>query len=96
MYIIPFSWYNEAQIKELNKNDDVDGIIVQLPIPKHINENDIINAVIKEGYGASILDENYLEDQNKKLRLLLAESNKNLNWYKPSVFGLYKKVPPGQ
>ncbi len=35
-----------------------------------------------------------LENQNKKLRLLLAESNKNLNSYKPSVFGLYKKVPP--
>lgn len=38
-----------------------------------------------------------LEDQNKKLRLLLAESNKNLNSYKPSIFGLYKKViPPSQ
>ena len=35
-----------------------------------------------------------LENQNKKLRLLLAESNKNLNSYKPSIFGLYKKVPP--
>lgn len=33
-----------------------------------------------------------LEEQNKKLRLLLAESNKNLNSYKPTVFGLYKKV----
>ena len=37
-----------------------------------------------------------LEDQIKKLRMLLAESNKNLNSYKPSIFGLYKKVPPGQ
>ena len=35
-----------------------------------------------------------LEDQNRKLRLLLTESNKNLNSYKPSFFGLYKKVPP--
>lgn len=34
-----------------------------------------------------------LENQNRKLRLLLAESNKNLNSYKPSIFGLYKKVP---
>lgn len=33
-----------------------------------------------------------LEDQNKKLRLLLAESNKNLNSYKPSIFGLYAKI----
>ena len=35
-----------------------------------------------------------LEDQNKKLRLLLAESNKNLNSYKPSLFGFYRKVNP--
>ena len=35
-----------------------------------------------------------LEEQNRKLRLLLAESNKNLNSYKPSIFGLYKKVNP--
>ena len=35
-----------------------------------------------------------LEEQNKKLRLLLAESNRNLNSYKPSFFGLYKKVSP--
>lgn len=35
-----------------------------------------------------------LEDQNRKLRLLLTESNKNLNSYKPGPFGLYKKVKP--
>lgn len=34
-----------------------------------------------------------LEKQNKKLRLLLTETNKNLNSYKPSLFGLYKKMP---
>ena len=41
-----------------------------------------------------------LEDQNKKLRLLLAESNRNYNAlsnsFQPSFFGLYKKVPPQQ
>lgn len=35
-----------------------------------------------------------LEEQNKKLKLLLIESNKNLNSYKPSILGLYKKLPP--
>ena len=35
-----------------------------------------------------------LEDQNRKLRLLLAESNKNLNSYKPTFFGFYRKVSP--
>lgn len=37
-----------------------------------------------------------LEAQNKKLKLLLAESNKNLNSYKPLFFGFYRKVPPEQ
>lgn len=32
-------------IKELNINDEVDGILVQLPLPKHINENTIINCI---------------------------------------------------
>ncbi len=31
-----------------------------------------------------------LEEENKKLRLLLAESNKNLNSYRPSIFGFYR------
>ena len=35
-----------------------------------------------------------LEETNKKLRALYAETNKNLNSFQPSVFGLYKKVPP--
>ena len=35
-----------------------------------------------------------LEEENKKLRLVAAELNKNLNSYKPSIFGLYKKVNP--
>jgi len=35
-----------------------------------------------------------LEEQNKKLKLLLIESNKNLNSYKPSILGFYKKVTP--
>ena len=34
-----------AQIHKLNEDDDVDGFIVQLPVPKHIDENKVINAV---------------------------------------------------
>lgn len=33
------------EINELNINNDIDGIIVQLPLPKHINEQLIINAI---------------------------------------------------
>lgn len=33
------------KIKELNANADVTGILVQLPLPKHINKNNIIEAI---------------------------------------------------
>jgi methylenetetrahydrofolate dehydrogenase (NADP+) / methenyltetrahydrofolate cyclohydrolase len=33
------------KIKELNANDDIDGFIVQLPLPKHINEQKILMAI---------------------------------------------------
>lgn len=32
-------------IEELNNRDDVNGILVQLPVPKHINEDKIIQAI---------------------------------------------------
>lgn len=34
-----------AKIDELNSDDSVDGILVQLPVPKHINEDKVINAI---------------------------------------------------
>lgn len=34
-----------AAIEELNANDDVDGILVQLPLPKQINEEKIISII---------------------------------------------------
>ena len=36
------------QVDLLNKNKDIDGFIVQLPLPKHIDENKIILAVSPE------------------------------------------------
>ncbi len=32
-------------IEELNNNDEIDGILVQLPLPKHINQTYIINSI---------------------------------------------------
>ena len=32
-------------VKKLNEDDDVDGLIVQLPLPKHIDEQKIIEAI---------------------------------------------------
>ena len=34
-----------AEIARLNHDDDVDGFIVQLPLPRHINEQRIIEAI---------------------------------------------------
>ncbi|MCL2738048.1 MAG: bifunctional 5,10-methylene-tetrahydrofolate dehydrogenase/5,10-methylene-tetrahydrofolate cyclohydrolase [Bacteroidales bacterium] len=32
-------------IEEINRNADIDGLIVQLPLPKHINEQKVIEAI---------------------------------------------------
>ena len=34
-----------AKIEELNNDDDLDGFIVQLPLPKHISERKVIEAI---------------------------------------------------
>ncbi len=33
------------KVDELNQNDDIDGFIVQLPLPKHISEQKVIEAI---------------------------------------------------
>lgn len=35
-------------INELNADDSVDGILVQLPLPKHISESKVINAISRD------------------------------------------------
>ena len=35
-------------INQLNSNEDVDGILVQLPLPKTINEEAVLNCIIPE------------------------------------------------
>jgi methylenetetrahydrofolate dehydrogenase (NADP+)/methenyltetrahydrofolate cyclohydrolase len=34
-----------AKIEELNNNDDIDGYIIQLPLPRHISEQKMIEAI---------------------------------------------------
>ncbi len=36
------------KIKEINNDKDIDGLIVQLPLPEHISENKIIETIIPE------------------------------------------------
>ena len=37
-----------ARIRELNVDDGVDGILVQLPLPRHISEARVIETIVKE------------------------------------------------
>ena len=37
-----------ALIEELNGNEAVDGILVQLPLPKHLDEREVINAIASD------------------------------------------------
>jgi methylenetetrahydrofolate dehydrogenase (NADP+)/methenyltetrahydrofolate cyclohydrolase len=37
-----------AKIAEINANQEIDGLIVQLPLPKHINETKITHAILPE------------------------------------------------
>ena len=34
-----------AEVDKLNKDEDVDGFIVQLPLPRHISEQKVIEAI---------------------------------------------------
>lgn len=34
-----------AKIKELSANKDIDGILVQLPLPKHLNQDEVIDLI---------------------------------------------------
>ncbi len=36
------------KVNEINKDPDIDGLIVQLPLPKHISEQNIIEAILPE------------------------------------------------
>lgn len=37
-----------SEIQKMNENPDIDGFIVQLPLPKHISENKIIESIAPE------------------------------------------------
>lgn len=36
------------KINECNERDDIDGILVQLPLPSHIDTNEVINSILPE------------------------------------------------
>ena len=38
-------------IDSLNKNKNIDGILVQMPLPRHIDEDTVINAILPQKSG---------------------------------------------
>lgn len=47
-YLLPEDTKREvllSLIEKLNANDEVDGILVQLPLPRHLDEKEVINAI---------------------------------------------------
>lgn len=46
------------KIAELNNDKEIDGILVQLPLPKHINSNNIIQSILPEKDADGITPEN--------------------------------------
>ncbi len=47
-YILPEETTREellSLVDKLNRDDKVDGILVQLPLPRHLDENEVINAI---------------------------------------------------
>ena len=53
-----------AEVKKLNEDKDIDGILVQLPLPKHISENAVIKMLLGEKH----------HKYYKKLRLIILKA----------------------
>ena len=63
-----------AKVKELNDDPDVDGYIVQLPLPKHIDEQKIIMAIDYRKDVLTLLRRYGIETSGKKC-VILGRSN---------------------
>ena len=95
------SFNNEFKLDISQKTISLVARTLAKKIAKHVNMIFAKDAKIAEKLAIAIENNKKLEkrligleEQNKKLRLLLAESNKNLNSYKPSIFGFYRKIDP--
>jgi len=57
----------ENLIVSLNANDEIDGMILQLPIPKHLNEDYLIDLISrdKDADGFHVINQGYLYQKKK-------------------------------
>tara|TARA_B100000902_G_C27283687_1_gene903252 strand:- start:1114 stop:1956 length:843 start_codon:yes stop_codon:yes gene_type:complete len=85
------------KINQLNNDEDVSGILVQLPLPKHINKNKIINAIdpLKDVDGFNPINVGNLASGNDAIvpctplgcLLLIKKVEKNLNGKHAVIIG---------
>ncbi len=85
------------KIYQLNNDEDVSGILVQLPLPKHINKNKIINAIdpLKDVDGFNPINVGNLASGNDAIvpctplgcLLLIKKVEKNLNGKHAVIIG---------
>ncbi|PIY96185.1 MAG: bifunctional methylenetetrahydrofolate dehydrogenase/methenyltetrahydrofolate cyclohydrolase [Candidatus Kerfeldbacteria bacterium CG_4_10_14_0_8_um_filter_42_10] len=85
------------KIKELNSQKDIHGIIVQLPLPKHLDESEIISAIAPEKDADGFHPQNIEEFQQGQLTVVspllqaiktfLSQTNQNLSRKKGVVLG---------
>ena len=64
-------------IKQLNSNSEVDGIMVQLPMPEHINESEVLESILPskdvDGLTSTNLGKLFKNDSSAIAPLLLKE-----------------------
>lgn len=83
-------------IYDLNHSRDVDGIILQLPLPKHIDEEKVINFIDEkknvDGFKQFGIKSKYFEPCTPKGIMLLLESLTNLDGKLVTLIGRGKTV----
>lgn len=81
----------ELIINKLNNDNNVDGILLQLPLPKHLNENKFINLINsnKDIDGFTLINQGKLFQREKTINAATPQGIMNLlNHYEINVSGL--------
>ena len=73
-------------VQELNDRADVNGILVQLPLPKHIDENKVIKAIHRQAMfpARTLTTETEIDDYVEKIRTNMKQLLKDCDGIKLS------------
>ena len=62
-----------AKVEEMNNDPKVDGILVQLPLPKHIDTDKVLNAIDQVFSGVETDGQTVLDQANDEIQAILDE-----------------------